>query len=168
VPGLLYRVVRAWSPVAVAVVVTAAFLVVCGWPWRTIARGFGTTTTVQLLADGWPETPESPLGQAVAALPDSALVASNYPATIYRSGGHDSVFIPPRRDDIAGRDNDDVDRQLAELGTILTRRHGYVALYRDSSTAFVSAERLARAMNLREIATFADGALFRVEGAATP
>ncbi len=167
-PGLLYRAVRAWSTATIAVVVTAVFLVFCGWPWRTIARGYGTTTTPQLLADGWPTAKPSPLGVAVGKLPADALVAANFPATIYQNGGHDSVFVPPRWDLIAGHANHDVNRQLAELGRILARRQGYVALYSDSTKLFASEAQLRKAMNLETIGTFADGTLYRVTGTPAP
>jgi 4-amino-4-deoxy-L-arabinose transferase-like glycosyltransferase len=168
VPGLLFRVTRQWSTRTVAVVVTVAFLMLCAWPWRSIARGYGTVTTAQLLDDGWAAGNGSPLGRAVAKLPAGALVASNYPATVYQSGGHASIFVPPRRDIIAGRDNEHLPRQLDELGRILARRRGYVALYNDATTFFASHEQLARAMNLVAVGTFPDGTLYRVDSTPTP
>jgi hypothetical protein len=168
VPGLLYRALRAWSTAAVACVVTSVFLVFCAWPWRTVARGYGTTTTAQLLADGWPAAPPSALGVAVGKLPPDALVAANFPATIYQNGGHDSVFVPPRWDLIAGHANRDVDRQLAELGRILARRRGYLALYTDSTKLFASEAQIRNAMALQTVGTFSDGTLYRVTGTPAP
>ena len=163
--GLVHRVASRVAGRAVAVSAVVLIVVICAWPWRSIAQGFGTVSTVDLLDHpAFPAPTRSPLAAAVGRLPDDALVASTFPSTLWSGSGHDVIFIPPRYYQVAGDTNDDFRKQLVELGRILTRRHGYVVLYGAVPSEFVTTGELARILKLVEVQRFAEGALYRVEG----
>jgi len=164
VVGLVYRAAARVGGTSVAVGLAIVVVVVCAWPWRQIAEGFGATSTVDLLDHGFAQPGRSPLGAAVAKLPADAVVASTFPSTLYSQSGHDVVFVPPRWDRMSGERNDRFHAQLVELGRILGERHGYLALYPDPPKEFASREELARIMQLDAVGTFADGTLYRVDG----
>jgi hypothetical protein len=163
VVGLVYRAAARVGGVAVAVGAAVVVIVLCAWPGREIAQGFGTTSTVGLLEHGFPVPGRSELGAAVAALPRDAVVASTFPSTLYSASGHDVVFVPPRWDRMSGERNDRFHAQLAELGRVLGARHGYLALYPSPPKEFATYDELARAMRLVEVGRYSDGALYRVE-----
>jgi len=106
----------------------------------------------------------SPLAAAVRRLPDDAVVASTFPATLWLGSGHDVIFIPPRRYQIAGETNDQLLKQLVELGRILTQRRGYIVVYRDPPPEFVTAGELAWLVKLVEVQRSPEGTLYRVDG----
>ena len=163
--GLVHRVASRVAGRAVAVSAVVLIVVICAWPWRSIAQGFGTVSTVDLLDHpAFPAPTRSPLAAAVGRLPDDAAVASTFPSTLWSGSGHDVIFIPPRYYQVAGDTNDDFRKQLVELGRILTRRHGYVVLYGAVPSEFVTTGELARILKLVEVQRFAEGALYRVEG----
>ena len=169
VVGLVYRAVvrgrRAVGGTAVAIGAAIVVVVLCAWPWRQIAQGFGTTSTVDLLDRGFQPAGRSPLGDAVAALPRGALVASTFPPTLYSASGHDVVFVPPRWDRMSGERNDEFRTQLIELGRLLEARGGYLALYDHPPEGVrLQPAELARIMRLDEVGRFADGSLYRVKG----
>ena len=106
VVGLVYRAVARIGATAIAVGVAIVVVVFCAWPWRQIAQGFSTTSTVDLLDHGFPPLGRSALGEAVAALPPDVPVASEFPSGLYSASGHDVVFVPPRYDRMSGQHND--------------------------------------------------------------
>jgi hypothetical protein len=164
VVGLVYRVAARLGGTAIAVGAAIVVVVLCAWPWRQIAQGFGTTSTVDLVDRGFQPPGRSVLGDAVAALPADAVVASTFPSTLYSASGHDAVFVPPRWDRMSGERNDEFRPQLVELGRILAARQGYLALYRSPPKEFATDAELRRIMQLQQVGTFADGALYRVTG----
>ncbi|MEA2405486.1 MAG: hypothetical protein QOE08_2133 [Thermoleophilaceae bacterium] len=162
--GLVHRATLTVSGDSIAAVaLTVVVVVLCAWPWRSIANGYGTTSTVDVVQDGFPAQAKSPLGEAVARLPAGALIATTFPASLYASSGRDNIFAPPRRSLIAGEDNPDFAAQLRELGRVLAARHGYLVLYPDLTTALPSAKDFRRAMHLVRVGTYADGVIYRVE-----
>jgi hypothetical protein len=166
VVGLVYRAAARVGGATVAIGAAVVVIVLCAWPSREIAQGFGRTSTIDLLDQGFVKPGMSPLGAAVAALPRDAVVASTFPSTLYSSSGHDVVFVPPRWDRMSGERNAHFRRQLAELGQVLAARHGYLALYSHPADEFATYDELAHAMRLVEVGRYADGALYRVEPAA--
>jgi hypothetical protein len=164
VVGLVYRAAARVGGAAIGVGVAMVVVVLCAWPWRQIAQGFGTTSTIDLVDRGFQPPGRSALGDAVAALPPDAVVASTFPSTLYSASGHDAVFVPPRWDRMSGERNDEFRPQLVELGRILAARQGYLALYPSPPKEFATDAELRRIMQLEEVGTFADGALYRVSG----
>jgi hypothetical protein len=164
VVGLVYRAATRAGGTAIAVGAAIVVVVLCAWPWRQIAQGFGTTSTVDLVDRGFQPPGRSALGDAVAALPADALVASTFPPTLYSASRHDVVFVPPRWDRMSGERNDEFRAQLVELGRILADRHGYLALYPDPPKEFATEAELRRVVQLQEVGSFGDGALYRVTG----
>jgi hypothetical protein len=164
VVGLVYRAVKRAGSRAIAVGAAVVVVLACAWPWRQIAQGYGTTSTIDLLDRGFPKPAPSPLGEAVAALPPDVPVASTFPASLYSASGHDVVFVPPRFERMAGERNDHFRAQLVELGRLLASRGGYLALYPTAPKEFVTADEVARIMRLQEVGRFRDGTLYRVEG----
>jgi hypothetical protein len=164
VVGLVFRAAARVGGTAIAVGAAIVVVVVCAWPWRQIGQGFGTTSTVDLLDRGFQPPGRSPLGDAVAALPAGALVASTFTPTLYAASGHDLVFVPPRWDRMSGERNDRYHTQLVELGRLLTDHGGYLALYDHPPKEFASSEELGRIMKLEQVGRFADGSLYRVGG----
>jgi hypothetical protein len=162
--GLVYRATMTVSGSSIAAVtLTIVVVVLCAWPWRPIANGYGQTSTVDVVRDGFPARAKSPLGEAVARLPAGALIATTFPASLYASSGRDNIFAPPRRNLIAGEDNPDFEAQLRELGRVLAARHGYLVLYPGLTTALPSAGDFRRAMQLVRVGTYPDGVIYRVE-----
>ncbi|HLM18760.1 MAG TPA: hypothetical protein VK549_13130, partial [Acidimicrobiia bacterium] len=150
--GLVYRVASRVGGRAVAVTAVVMVVIFCAWPWRSIAQGFGRVSTVDLLdRPAFSAPTRSPLAAAVRRLPRDAVVASTFPSTLWLGSGHDVIFIPPRRYQIAGDTNDDFREQLVELGRILTQRRGYVALFTDQPPEFVTTDELVRLVKLVEL-----------------
>jgi hypothetical protein len=163
--GLVHRVETRVAGSAVALAAVVLIVLVCAWPWRTLAEGFGRVSTLDLIdRPAFPAPTRSPLAVAVGRLSDDAVVASTFPSTLWFGSGHDVIFIPPRRYQIAGETNDDFREQLVELGRILTQRRGYVVLYRDPPLEFVTLDELARLVKLVEVQRFGDGTIYRVDG----
>jgi hypothetical protein len=164
VVGLVYRAAARLGGTALAIGAAVVVVVACAWPWREIAQGFGTTSTVDLLDHGFRAPGRSQLGDAVAALAPGAVVASTFPPSLYAASGHDVVFIPPRWDRMSGERNDRFHAQLVELGRILGQRRGYLALYPDPPKEFATLTELSRVMRLTSVGHFTDGTLYRVDG----
>jgi hypothetical protein len=164
VVGLVYRAVARIGATALAVGAAIVVVVFCAWPWRQIAQGFGTTSTLDLLDRGFPPLRRSTLGEAVAKLPPGVPVASEFPSGLYFMSGHDVVFVPPRYDRMSGTHNDQFKAQLTDLGRILGERQGYLALSPDPPVEFATYDELARIMKLVEVGRFPEGTLYRVDG----
>jgi len=83
---------------------------------------------------------------------------------LYSASGHDVVFVPPRWDRMPGERNDEFHSELVDLGRILRKERGYLALYAHPPEEFATRAEVARTMQLEEVGNFADGALYRVIG----
>lgn len=164
VVGLVYRAATRIGGAAIAVGAAIVVVVFCAWPWRQIAQGYGTTSTLDLLDRGFPAPARSAIGDAVAKLPPNVPVASTFPSGLYADSGHDVVFVPPRYDRMSGQRNDQFREQLIELGRVLGDQGGYLVLFPDPPVEFATYDELSRIMNLVEVGRYAEGTLYRVDG----